>query len=212
MAPGGSPARARHTQTLTVGDVPEALGVQQVPQPGHLVLQLSDQLVVGVLVDDGVAADLLGPVGIPGQQRDPWAGLAGAYRWGHPAQPARLGKPSPRRRKDRRRLFPEERPWHTHHGPRVEGPRGRCENAPGTRVGVCAAYSKCTRRYRWQHVPMWGPMSSFSLLLLVLSHEGPDTLTRLRAAAGKAGTRAPTQGHRQHPEGPLQTHRHPSAT
>lgn len=66
----GRPAQDRLTQVLTVGDVPETLGVQQVPQPGHLVLQLADQLVVGVLVDDRVAADLLGPVGIPGQQKE----------------------------------------------------------------------------------------------------------------------------------------------
>lgn len=51
----------------TVNDVPKALGVEQVPQPRHLVLQLADQFVVGVLVDDSVAADLLGTVSIPGE-------------------------------------------------------------------------------------------------------------------------------------------------
>lgn len=69
----GHPAQDRRTQTLTVGDVPKTLGVQQVPQPGHLVLQLSDQFVVGVLIDDGVTADLLSPVRVPGQQRELWA-------------------------------------------------------------------------------------------------------------------------------------------
>lgn len=83
--PWGGPTRAprsclprtrdRRAQTLTVGDVPETLGVQQVPQPGHLVLELTDQLVVGVLVDDGVTADLLGPVGVPGGQ-----GIVGCAR------------------------------------------------------------------------------------------------------------------------------------
>ena len=69
------PCGDRRAQTLTVGDVAQTLGVEQVPQPRHLVLQLSDQLVVGVLVDDSVAADLLGPVGVPGRQ-----GALGAAR------------------------------------------------------------------------------------------------------------------------------------
>lgn len=62
-------------QALTVSDVAKTLGIQQVPQPGHLILQLTDQLVIGVLIDDSIAADLLGPVSIPGWQRGLWAVL-----------------------------------------------------------------------------------------------------------------------------------------
>lgn len=36
------PCPGQAAQTLTVGDVPETLGIQQVPQPRHLVLQLTD--------------------------------------------------------------------------------------------------------------------------------------------------------------------------
>ena len=50
---------------LTLNDVPQALGQQQVSEPRHLVLQLPHQPVVGVLVDHSVAADLLGPVRVP---------------------------------------------------------------------------------------------------------------------------------------------------
>lgn len=78
----GQDGRAR---TLTVGDVTEPLGVQQVPQPRHLILQLADQLVVGVLVDDGVTADLLGPVRVPGRQRG--AGGCAARRPRAPGAP-----------------------------------------------------------------------------------------------------------------------------
>lgn len=52
----------------TVNDVPEALGVEQVTQTSHLILQLPDELVVGVLIDDSIAADLLGTVSVPGEQ------------------------------------------------------------------------------------------------------------------------------------------------
>lgn len=55
----------------TVNDVPEPLGIEKVTQAGHLVLQLPDQLVVGVLVDDSIAADLLGAVGISGERQGP---------------------------------------------------------------------------------------------------------------------------------------------
>lgn len=79
------PAQDGRAQTLTVGDVTETLGVQQVPQPRHLILQLADQLVVGVLVDDGVTADLLGPVRIPGRQRG--AGGCAARRPRAPGAP-----------------------------------------------------------------------------------------------------------------------------
>lgn len=50
---------------LTFDDVTQALRVQEVLQTGHLLLQLTHQTVVGVLVDDGVAADLLGAVCVP---------------------------------------------------------------------------------------------------------------------------------------------------
>lgn len=71
--PACPPRPGQAAQTLTVCDVPETLGVQQVPQPRHLVLQLTDQLVVRVLVDDGITADLFGPVSIPGRPRELWA-------------------------------------------------------------------------------------------------------------------------------------------
>ena len=44
----------------------EPLGHQQFPQPGHLLLQLPDQPGIRVLIDDGIAANLLGAVGVPG--------------------------------------------------------------------------------------------------------------------------------------------------
>lgn len=53
------------TVVPTVNDVPKALGVEKVTQTCHLVLQLPDELVVGVLIDDSIAADLLGTVSIP---------------------------------------------------------------------------------------------------------------------------------------------------
>lgn len=49
---------------LTVQDVPEALSTEQVLQSCHLVLKLPHQFRVGVLIDDGVALDLLGSVRI----------------------------------------------------------------------------------------------------------------------------------------------------
>lgn len=55
------------TLVPTVNDVPKALGIEQVPQTCHLILELADQFVVGVLVDDGIAADLLGTVSVPGE-------------------------------------------------------------------------------------------------------------------------------------------------
>lgn len=50
---------------LTLSDVTQTLGVQQVPQPGDLVLEFTDEFVVGVFIDDSVTANLLGPVSIP---------------------------------------------------------------------------------------------------------------------------------------------------
>lgn len=55
----------------TVNDVPQTLGVEKVAQACHLVLQLPDELVVGVLIDDSVAADLLGTVSIPREGQSP---------------------------------------------------------------------------------------------------------------------------------------------
>ena len=49
---------------LTVQDVAQALGAQQVLQTGHLILQVADQLIVGVLVDHRVALDVLGAVSV----------------------------------------------------------------------------------------------------------------------------------------------------
>lgn len=56
---------------LTVNNVPKALGIEEVTQARHLVLQLSDELVVGVLIDDSIAADLLGTVSVPGEGQSP---------------------------------------------------------------------------------------------------------------------------------------------
>lgn len=53
-------------RTGVVQKLLQTLGEQKVPEPIHLGLQLPDQLGVGIFVDDGVAADLLGPVGVPG--------------------------------------------------------------------------------------------------------------------------------------------------
>jgi hypothetical protein len=64
-----APTQGRLAQTLTVSDIAKTLGIQQVSQPGHLILQFSNQLVVGVFIDDGIAADLFGPICISGQQK-----------------------------------------------------------------------------------------------------------------------------------------------
>lgn len=74
--------------TLTVRDVTKTLGVQQVSKPGHLILQLSDQLVVGVFIDDGITTDLLGPVSVPGQPREVWAKVQAYARPWHAQSPA----------------------------------------------------------------------------------------------------------------------------
>lgn len=52
-------------QRLTLDDVSQPLGVQQVFETSHLLLQLAHQAVVGVLVDHCVAADLLGTISVP---------------------------------------------------------------------------------------------------------------------------------------------------
>lgn len=52
--------------TLTLYDVSQALGVQQILETSHLLLQLTHQSVVGVLVDHSVAANLFGTISVPG--------------------------------------------------------------------------------------------------------------------------------------------------
>lgn len=54
---------------LTVQDVSEALGTEQLFQTSHFVLQVPHQLVVGILVDDCVALDVLGSVSITMKNR-----------------------------------------------------------------------------------------------------------------------------------------------
>ena len=56
--------------SLTVDDVPQALGAEEVFQTGHLLLQLAHQPVVGVLVDHSVAANLFCSVCIPAEIRE----------------------------------------------------------------------------------------------------------------------------------------------
>lgn len=51
--------------TLTLDDVSQTLRVQQVFKASHFLFELTHQPVVGVLVDDGVAADLFGTISIP---------------------------------------------------------------------------------------------------------------------------------------------------
>lgn len=58
------PSLALPSMVPTVNDVPKPLGIEKVTQAGHLILQLPDQLVVGVLVDDSIAADLLSTISI----------------------------------------------------------------------------------------------------------------------------------------------------
>ena len=55
----------RGLHILTIFDLYPLL-LQQIPQPVDLVLELPDELGVGVLVDHGLAHDLLGAVGVPG--------------------------------------------------------------------------------------------------------------------------------------------------
>lgn len=50
---------------LTLNDVSQALGQQQVPETRHLILELPHQAVAWIFVDHGVAADLLGSVCVP---------------------------------------------------------------------------------------------------------------------------------------------------
>lgn len=49
---------------LTVQDVSQALSAEQLLQSGHFVLQLTHQLIVGILIDNSVAFDVLGSVSV----------------------------------------------------------------------------------------------------------------------------------------------------
>ena len=48
----------------------DALGLEEVPQLVDLLLELADEFPVGVLVDHGLAHDLLGAVGVPLTEMD----------------------------------------------------------------------------------------------------------------------------------------------
>lgn len=52
-------------QGLTLNDVTQSLGIQQVFQARHLLFELTHQSVIRILIDDGVTANLFGTVGIP---------------------------------------------------------------------------------------------------------------------------------------------------
>lgn len=56
--------------TLTLYDVSQALGIQQVFEASHLLLQLTHQTVVGIFIDHSVAANLFGAIGIPESRED----------------------------------------------------------------------------------------------------------------------------------------------
>lgn len=60
---------------LTVQDVSQALGSEQLLQTGHFVLQVTHQLVVGILVDDGVALDVLGSVSVARKKKGSGIGV-----------------------------------------------------------------------------------------------------------------------------------------
>ncbi len=49
---------------LTVQDVSQALGTEQFLQSSHFILQVTHQLIVGILIDDSIAFDVLSSVGI----------------------------------------------------------------------------------------------------------------------------------------------------
>ena len=49
---------------LTVQDVSQALGTKQFLQSRHFILQVTHQLVVGILIDDSIAFDVLSTVGV----------------------------------------------------------------------------------------------------------------------------------------------------
>lgn len=49
---------------LTVQDVPKALSTEQFLQSSNLILQVAHQLIIGILIDDSIAFDVLGSVSI----------------------------------------------------------------------------------------------------------------------------------------------------
>lgn len=49
---------------LTVQDVAKALGTEQLLQTSHFFLQVTHQLVVGILIDDSIAFDVLSSVSV----------------------------------------------------------------------------------------------------------------------------------------------------
>lgn len=53
------------TIKLTVQDVSQALGSEQLLQSSHFILQIAHQLIVGILVDDSIAFDVFSSVSIP---------------------------------------------------------------------------------------------------------------------------------------------------
>lgn len=67
------------TRRLTVQDVAQSLGAEQVLQSRHFVLQVSYQLVVGVLVDDSVTLDVFSPVSVTagGREEQVWSNSHG---------------------------------------------------------------------------------------------------------------------------------------
>lgn len=49
---------------LTVQNVSKSLGTKQLLEARHFILEVTHQLVVGILVDDGITFDILSSVGI----------------------------------------------------------------------------------------------------------------------------------------------------
>lgn len=72
-----------HGVRLTVQDVSKALSTEQLLQTSHFILQVTHQLVVGVLVDDGVALDVLGSVGVAGKKTGVVKGFCRRRRGSH---------------------------------------------------------------------------------------------------------------------------------
>lgn len=64
---------------LTVQDVSQALGTKQFLQTRHLVLQVTHQLVVGILINNSIAFDVLCPVSVPKKRRKHENKLAQLY-------------------------------------------------------------------------------------------------------------------------------------
>ncbi len=50
---------------LTLDDVTQALGIEEVLQTGHLIFQLTHQTVIRIFIDHSITTDLLSPVCIP---------------------------------------------------------------------------------------------------------------------------------------------------